>query len=98
MKDAKGHGSDQRGGAADQPSQARMPARHSFTKRKHDQRSGSGGGSGGSSGSGGGGGGMHPKSGAHTTGIHKQTRMNLAQLSAAGTNPSIPPPIIGGRK
>lgn len=41
---------------------------------------------------------MHPKSGQHTAGIHKALKMNLAALSAAGTNPNIPPPIVGGRK
>jgi hypothetical protein len=35
--------------------------------------------------------------GAHTAGIHAATAGNtLAQLSAAGTNPAIPPPKIGG--
>ncbi len=35
--------------------------------------------------------------GAHTAGIHDATMgKTLAQLSAAGTNPNIPPPKIGG--
>lgn len=39
------------------------------------------------------------ESGAHTLGVHAATTgRTLAQESAAGTNPNIPPPTIGGRK
>ena len=106
MKDAKGHGSEARGGAADQPTHTRPPAVHSFKKSKRSQTAhgggdgrGGGGSSGGGQGGGHGGGSMQKhKTGAHTAGIHKALKMNLAQLSAAGTNPNIPPPQIGGRK
>lgn len=37
------------------------------------------------------------KTGAHTIGIHNAVAgKTLAKLSAAGTNPAIPPPKIGG--
>jgi hypothetical protein len=37
------------------------------------------------------------QTGAHTAGIHQATMgRTLAQTSAAGTNPAIPPPKIGG--
>jgi len=115
MKDAKGHGSEKRGGGGggkfDETYGLRggtpigAPARpgaqfgHS-SKKRHGQGGGGsgGGGSGGGGGGGSGGGSMHPKNGAHTSGIHRALKMNLAQLSAAATNQSIPPPIIGGRK
>jgi len=39
----------------------------------------------------------YPASGAHTVALHQATAgKTLAQLSAAGTNPAIPPPKIGG--
>jgi hypothetical protein len=100
MKDAKGHGSEGRGGASGQPTQARA-LRHRSAPAPRRRSVGGGGGSGGG-GSGGGGGGSgggqgHPKSGAHTFGIHKAvTGKTLAQWSAAGTNPAIPPPKIRG--
>jgi hypothetical protein len=72
------------------PGYPKLPAHQA---RKPDQIGGGGGGGGSSSG-----GSMHPMSGAHTASIHKAAGMNLAQLSAAGTNPAIPPPKIGGPK
>jgi hypothetical protein len=104
MKDAKGHGSEKRRGdtkkvAPHQPAHLRP---YSFKKKRNQPGGGGGGspGSGGSSGGGSGGGGSQKhKTGAHTKGIHKAvTGKTLAQLSAAGTNPNIPPPQIGGRK
>jgi len=111
MKDAKGHGSDKRGGesAGEKlrrlmkppsmiPGYPKLPAGHSFKKRKPDQLGGGGSGGGGLGG-GGGGGSMHPKSGAHTAGIHAATAgKTLAELSAAATNQNIPAPVIGGRR
>jgi hypothetical protein len=106
MKDAKGHGSEARGGgsgADNHPMDMKKTLQanagmHSFKKGKHQRGSGGGGGGGGSSGGGQGGGSMQKhKTGAHTAGIHKALKMNLAQLSAAGTNPAIPKPVIGGR-
>lgn len=114
MKDAKGHGSEKRGGGGkfDETYGLRggtpigAPARPGAKFSRRKQRGGGGGGtssggSGGGSASGGGSGGSmqkHKQQGAHTSGIHRALKMNLAQLSAAATNPNIPPPIIGGRK
>lgn len=103
MKDAKGHGSDARNGGAEKPTPNRAARSFAVKKRKLNRFSGgggsSGGGGGGGSGGGGGGGSMQKhKQGAHTASIHKAANMNLAQLSAAGTNPAIPAPVIGGRK
>lgn len=100
MKDAKGHGSDKRGGGKVDPRTQAAEARFKARTMRIKRPSGSGGGSGG--GGGGGGGSMQNtkhKTGAHTTGIHQATAgKTLATLSSEGTNQNIPAPIIGGRK
>ena len=96
MKDAKGHGSETRRGEADPRTQADVARFKARTMRKRNSSGGGGSGAGSGGGGAGSGGGS---SGAHTSGIHKATKgKTLAQLSAAGTNPNIPPPTIGGRK